>query len=208
MNQHVWWYLARSSGIVALVLLVLSFVWGVLLTTRALRHIDRPAWLLDLHKWLAGTALVMTCLHLLGLLLDGYIDFGFTDLLVPGAAAYRPFAVAVGILSFYMLLAIQVTSFMRKRLSRGVWRAVHLLSYGLVWSAAIHAGLAGTDTVNRAYRSLALVLTMVAVTATMLRIVTPGRSERARPSAGPRAVARSLDGTELVGSQRVDAGRE
>jgi len=193
MNQHIWWYLARSSGVVALVLLVLSLVWGVLLATRALRHIDRPAWLLDVHKWLAGTAIVMTCLHMFGLLLDGYIDFGFTELLVPGASAYRPLAVALGILSFYVLLAIQVTSSMRRHLSRRAWRRVHLLSYGLVWSAAIHAGMAGTDTVNRAYRSLALVLTMVAVTATMLRIVTPGRSERAHASRAETSSARSAD---------------
>lgn len=179
MNEKTWWYLSRSSGIVALVLLVLSVVWGVLLATRALRHIDRPAWLLDLHKWLGGTALVMTGLHMLGLYLDGYIQFGFTELLVPGTSQYRPLAVAVGVLSFYVMVAVQATSYMRRRLSKRLWRAVHLLSYGLVWGAAIHAGLAGTDTVNRAYQVLALVLTMVAVAASMLRIVTPARARRA-----------------------------
>ena len=63
MNEKIWWYLSRSSGIIALVLLVLSVVWGVLLATRALKPYDRPAWLLDLHKWLGGTALVMTGLQ-------------------------------------------------------------------------------------------------------------------------------------------------
>lgn len=175
MNEHVWWYLARSTGIVALVLLVLSVVWGVLLATRALRHMDRPAWLLDLHKWLGGTALAMTVLHLLGLYLDGYIDYGFTELLVPGTSDYRPLAVALGVLSFYVLVAVQVTSYLRKRLSKRTWRGIHLLSYGLVWGAALHAGMAGTDTVNRAYQLLALLLTMVAVAATVIRIVTPPR---------------------------------
>jgi predicted ferric reductase len=178
MNEKIWWYLARSSGIVAMVLLVLSVVWGVLLATRALRHIDRPAWLLDLHKWLGGTALVMTGLHMLGLYLDGYIDYGFTELLVPGTSDYRPLAVAVGVLSFYVLVAVQATSYLRARLSKRAWRSIHLLSYGLVWGAAIHAGLAGTDTVNRAYQVLALLLTMIAVAATVIRIVTPGRAGR------------------------------
>jgi DMSO/TMAO reductase YedYZ heme-binding membrane subunit len=185
VSEKIWWYLARSSGIVALILLVVSLVWGVLLATRALRHIDRPAWLLDIHRWLGGTALVMTGLHLLGLLLDGYIDYGFTELLVPGTSAYRPLAVAIGILSFYVLVAIEATSYMRRRLSKRVWRGIHLLSYGLVWSAAIHAGMAGTDRVNRAYHVLALLLTMVAVAATVLRIVTPGRPKRAAQA--PRA---------------------
>lgn len=178
MNEQTWWYLSRSSGIVALVLLVLSVVWGVLLATRVLHHIDRPAWLLDLHKWLGGTALVMTGLHMLGLYLDGYVQFGFRELLVPGTGEYRPVAVAVGVLSFYVMVAVQATSYMRRRLSKRMWHGIHLLSYGLVWGAAIHAGMAGTDTVNRAYQVLALVLTMLAVAATMIRIVIPARAER------------------------------
>lgn len=178
MNEKTWWYLSRSSGIVALVLLVLSVVWGVLLATRVLRHIDRPAWLLDLHKWLGGTALVMTGLHMLGLYLDGYVEFGFADLLVPGKSDYQPVAVAIGVLSFYVMVAVQATSYMRRWLSKRSWHAIHLLSYGLVWGAAIHAGLAGTDTVNRAYQVLALLLTMVAVTATIIRIMMPGRVNR------------------------------
>ncbi len=178
MNEKTWWYLSRSSGIVALVLLVLSVVWGVLLATRALKPLDRPAWLLDLHKWLGGTALVMTGLHMLGLYLDGYIEFTVADLLVPGRSEFKPIAVTVGVLSFYVMVAVQATSYMRRRLSKRVWRGIHLLSYGLVWSAAIHAGMAGTDTVNRAYQVLALVLTMVAVAATLIRVVMPGRAGR------------------------------
>ena len=175
MNEKIWWYLARSSGIVALVLLVASVVWGVLLATRALRPHDRPAWLLDLHKWLGGTALVMTGLHMHGLYLDGYIDYGFTELFVPGASEYEPLAVAIGILSFYVMVAVQATSYMRRWLSKRTWHAIHLLSYGLVWGAAVHAGMAGTDTVNRAYQVLALVLSMIAVAATVVRILSPGK---------------------------------
>lgn len=175
MNEQIWWYVARSSGIVALVLLVLSVVWGVLLATRALKPHDRPAWLLDLHKWLGGTALIMTGFHMLGLYLDGYIDYEFTELFVPGASEYRPLAVTIGVLSFYVMVAVQATSYLRRWLSRPMWHAVHVLSYGLVWGAALHAGLAGTDTVNRAYQVLALVLAMVAVTASVVRILSPGK---------------------------------
>jgi predicted ferric reductase len=179
VNEKTWWYLSRSSGIVALVLLVLSVVWGILLATRALRPMDRPAWLLDLHKWLGGTALVMTGLHLLGLYFDGYIDFGFTELLVPGTSEYRPLAVAIGVVSTYVMIAVQATSYLRRWMSPRAWRMTHMLSYGLVWGAAIHAGLAGTDTVNRAYQALALLLTMVAVAAMIVRILSPGRRQPA-----------------------------
>jgi predicted ferric reductase len=176
MNEQVWWYLARSSGIAAMTLLVLSMVWGVLLATRALRPHDRPAWLLEVHTWLGGTALVMTGLHMLGLLLDGYIDDGLTDLLVPGSSSYRPLAVALGVLSFYVLVSVQVTSVMRRRLSPTIWRRVHRLAYVLVWTASLHAGLAGTDTVNRAYQALAVLLTLLAVMAGAVRVLSPGRA--------------------------------
>ena len=53
MNPQIWWYLARSGGIVAWVLLVASVVWGVLLATRVLKPHDRPAWLLGMHRWLS-----------------------------------------------------------------------------------------------------------------------------------------------------------
>ncbi len=184
MNEKIWWYLARSSGIVALVLLVATVVWGVALATRILKPHDRPAWLLDLHRWLAGSALVMTGLHLIGLMLDGYIDFGFADILVPGASTYRPVAVAIGVFSLYAMVAVQVTSYLRRWLSRRVWHGIHMLSYLVVWGAALHAGLAGTDVTNRAYQVLALVLTIAAVAAGLVRALAPGRRSEPAP-AGP-----------------------
>jgi DMSO/TMAO reductase YedYZ heme-binding membrane subunit len=175
VNEKIWWYLSRSSGIVAMALLVLSLVWGVLLATRVLKPHDRPAWIREVHSWLGGTALVMTGLHLLGLWLDGYVEFGPAELFVPGASDYRPVAVTFGVLSLYVLLAVQLTSWFRRRLPARAWRGVHLMSYGLVWGAAVHAGMAGTDIVNRAYQALAILLTMLAVGATLVRIVTPTR---------------------------------
>jgi predicted ferric reductase len=175
VSEQTWWYLARSSGIIALVLLVLSVVWGVLLATRALRPYDRPAWLLELHQWLGGSALVMTGLHLLGLYLDGYVEFGPAELFVPGASEYRPLAVAIGVLSLYVLVAVQLTSYFRRRLPKRVWRGVHLLSYGLVWGSTVHAGMAGTDVTNRIYQGLALGLTALTVAAVVLRLLIPGR---------------------------------
>lgn len=183
MNDKIWWYLSRSSGIVAMVLLVSSLVWGVLLATRVLKPHDRPAWLLDLHRWLGGMSIVMTGLHLFGLVMDDWIHFGLTDLFVPGASDFKPFAVALGVLSMYVLIAVQASSYMRKRLSARVWRSVHVLSYGLVWLAAVHAGLAGTDTTNRVYQAVAILLTLLAVAATVVRIVAPGRGRSAAAGA-------------------------
>lgn len=179
MNDKIWWYLARGSGIVALALLVLSLVWGILLATRVLRPRDRPAWLLDLHRWFSGTAVVMTALHLTGLFMDGYVGFGAAELFVPGQSSYRPLAVAVGIVSLYVMVAIQATSYLRRWLPVRLWRGVHLLSYLLVWGSVVHAGMAGSDIGHRLYQAVAVLLTAIAAGATTVRVLSPRRRRAA-----------------------------
>lgn len=175
MNPHLAWYLARGTGIVALVLLVASLVWGILLATRVLRPHDRPAWLLDVHRWLGALAVAMTLLHLVGLWLDDYLVFGVREFLVPGASPYRPMAVATGVVALYVLVAVEVTSLLRKRLTTRMWRSVHALSYAATWLAVVHGATAGTDAGAIAYRTLALALTLLAIAATLVRVVRPPR---------------------------------
>lgn len=184
MGEHLWWNLSRSTAIVALVLLVLSLVWGVLLSTRALREVDRPAWLLSMHSWLAGTAIVMTAIHASSLMLDQWVAFSPADLLVPGIATWRgatrtaEIGTAIGVVSAYVLLTVQATSLLRRRLPRRAWLAIHRLSFPLVFAVLVHAGWTGTDTSNRAYQVTAVVLAMMTVVATVVRLITPTRARR------------------------------
>ncbi len=175
MNAQVWWYLARSSGIVALVLLLLSMVWGILLATRVLRPNDRPAWLLDLHRWFGSLAVVMTTLHLVGLVMDNYVHFGMREIFIPGESSYEPLAVAFGILAMYALVAVQVSSYFRRRLPKVLWRRIHLVSYVMLWASAMHAGMAGTDVGSRAYQMLAFALTLAGTGAILVRLLVPNR---------------------------------
>jgi hypothetical protein len=197
VSHLVWWYLARASGIVAWALLVASLVWGVLLATRVLRPHDRPAWLLDLHRWLGGLAMAMVGLHIGSLVGDSFVHFGAADVLVPLASAWRPVPVALGVLSLYLLAAVEVTSVAMRRLSRRAWRTVHLTSYGLVWLVSLHAGLAGTDIFNLAYRGVAGLLTVAAVAATCLRLLAPQRRGR---STGRRERLRTSTATGATGA--------
>lgn len=192
MNEQVWWYLARSSGIVALTLLVLGLVWGVLLVTKVLPADGGPRWLLEMHRWFGSLAVIMTGLHLLGLVLDGYVELGWVDVLVPGASRYEPQGVALGILGMYGLIAVQVSSAIRRHLSRAVWHRIHLIAYAVTWASAMHAGMVGTDVGSTAYRALALVLTLGAVSAVLVRLLMPTRSRRRRaPLAGSVAADRA-----------------
>jgi DMSO/TMAO reductase YedYZ heme-binding membrane subunit len=142
---QVWWYTARSSGVVAWIMLTASVLFGLALSTRALGARPRPSWLLDLHRFLGGAAVVFTGAHLLSLVLDSYVSFGPTELFVPFTSSYRPAAVAWGIVAFYLLAAIEVTSLMRRHLPKRAWRATHHLSFPLFVVASVHAVTAGTD---------------------------------------------------------------
>ena len=94
--EQVWWYVARSGGLVALALSGASVLWGLLLSTRYLERVVRPKWLLDLHKLLGAFTVIFTVIHVAALMLDSYVAFGLVDVLVPFASSSRPGAVAWG----------------------------------------------------------------------------------------------------------------
>ena len=127
-------------------------------------------------------AVTATALHVGTLVADNYVHFGPRQILVPLASSWKSGAVTWGVFGLYLLIAVQVTSMLMKRLPKRLWRAVHSGSYALVWVATIHAGTAGSDTTNRVYQGFALLLTIVAVTAAVLRITVGRRGARAGAS--------------------------
>jgi len=142
------WQIARSSGIVAWVLVTLSVIWGLLLSTRLLRGRPGPRWLTDLHRFLGGLSVTFVGVHLAALAADTYLPFGPMQLFVPFASSWRPTEVALGVTAFYLLLAVELTSLAKRHLSRRTWKAVHLTSYGLFVIATAHGLTTGTDTRN------------------------------------------------------------
>ena len=142
------WYVARSSGLVAWALLAGAVIWGLLMTSKAVRRWAKNSWLLDLHRWLGALALVFTGVHVLAIMGDSYVHFGLASVLVPLAAHWHPVAVAWGVVSFYLLLAVELTSLARRqltRLNRRLWKRIHLLSFPLFVTSTIHGLSAGTD---------------------------------------------------------------
>ena len=170
MSGTLPWFVARSSGLIAWALLAASVVWGLAISTRVLNGRPRPAWLLDLHRYLGGIATVFVGVHIVALLGDTYVHFGLASVLVPFASSWQPVAVAWGISAFYLLLAVEVTSLIRARLPRRLWRATHYASFPLFIVATIHALSAGTDARTWAFELVAALAVMAVVALTALRI--------------------------------------
>lgn len=190
MNPQLWWYLARSSGMVAWLMLTASVIWGVVLSTRAFPSRRRPAWLRDLHTWLGGLTVMFVALHLTALVADSYVEFDVVDLAVPLASDWKPGAVAYGVVAAWLLAAVQVTSLALRRLPRSVWRVVHLSSYAVFWLTSMHAAFAGSDRSTLIYRVTAVAAIVAVAWATLYRLTNrrPARS-RVTPGAPDRPTA-------------------
>jgi predicted ferric reductase len=171
VNNQLWWYVARSGGVAAWAMLAFSVVWGLVLSTKAFGSKPRPNWLLDLHRFVGGAALVFTGIHVASLVLDSYISFGLTEVLVPFTSSYRPAAVAWGVIAFYLLLAVEITSLLRKRLPKRAWRATHYLSFPLFILGTAHGVTAGTDKDTFLLRAAFIVVTAAVGGLTALRIL-------------------------------------
>jgi predicted ferric reductase len=145
MSGQVFWYVARSGGLLAWALMGASLVLGILLGARIVK-VPNKAWQTDLHRFLGGLGVVFVGVHIFGLVADSYVHFGWSDVLVPFASAWRPAAVAGGVVALYLLVAVEVTSLLRRYLPRNVWKAVHFSSYPLFAFTTLHAMTVGTDT--------------------------------------------------------------
>ena len=184
MSPQMWWYVARASGIVAWLMLSASVIWGIVLASGAFPSHRRPAWLLDLHRWLGALTLGFLGLHLGALVADSYVHFGLADLAVPLASDWKPMAVAAGVVAMWSIVAVQASSLLRKRIPKWLWRSVHLSSYPTFLLVSAHGIFAGTDASMPLYLTTT-VLTVVAVSALLVQRLLGGTRKR-RSAAGRR----------------------
>jgi DMSO/TMAO reductase YedYZ heme-binding membrane subunit len=145
MISQLWWYSARAGGLVAWALLTASVLWGLVLSAKLKPPRTRPAWTLDLHRYLGGLATIFVGIHVGSIILDSYTHFGLSDVLVPFASQWHPLAVAWGIVGFYLVLAVELTSLARRSLPQRTWRRLHMLAFPLWLFATVHFATAGTD---------------------------------------------------------------
>jgi hypothetical protein len=112
-----------------------------------------------LHRDVALAAVALLVLHVVTTVLDSFAPIGLLDVVVPFRSAYRPLWLGLGALAFDLLLALTLTSLLRRRLGFGAWRAVHWAAYAC-WPLALVHGL-GTGSDTRYGWMLALTLACV-----------------------------------------------
>ncbi|MGI8412780.1 MAG: ferric reductase-like transmembrane domain-containing protein [Solirubrobacteraceae bacterium] len=166
-GPSAYWYLARGTGVVALLLLTASVVLGVLGSLR----FAAPRWprfaIDTLHRDVSLMVIVLLVAHIITSVLDSFAPVRLADAVIPFASSYRPLWLGLGALSFDLLLALVITSLVRRRLGYRTWRAIHWLAYAS-WPVAVLHGL-GTGSDTKVWWMLALTAACVAaVLAAML----------------------------------------
>lgn len=175
------WYLSRSSGFVAYLLLWGSVAWGLLLTTKLAKGKVRPAALLNAHQFLSNLALGFALFHGLVLMGDRYLSFPLAAVLVPFAGAYEPLLVAFGQIALWLSLLLILSFYVRRQIGQRVWRLLHYLSFVVYFAAWVHAYFLGTDSTLLGVKVLYAVTAWVIVFLTLYRILSAGESPKASP---------------------------
>jgi hypothetical protein len=184
IGPSVYWYLARGTGVVTLLLLTAIIVLGILGPLRVTGG-RWPRFAIDtLHRDLSLLVIALLLVHIVTSVLDSFVSISLTEAVIPFIGAYRPLWLGLGAVAFDLLLALVITSLVRRRLGYRAWRLVHWLAYASFPAAVLHGLGTGSDT--KLWWMLLLTAACVAavVLATCVRVV---RAEH--PPAGMRTPA-------------------
>ena len=143
--MKAYWYLTRASGAVTLILLTGAIVIGI---ATAGRHSSArwPRFAIDaVHRRIALLALVFLAIHVITTVADGFAPISLGDAVIPFGGRYRPLWLGFGATALDLLLAVAITSAVRRRIGHRVWRSVHWLAYAVWPIAAVHGLGTGSD---------------------------------------------------------------
>jgi methionine sulfoxide reductase heme-binding subunit len=169
------WYASRATGVVALLLLTAVLLLGLLVTRQGrLPGLPRFA-VTGLHRNLSLIAVVFVAVHVLTAVTDGYVNIPLTAAIVPLASPYERLWLGLGAVSLDIMIAVIVTSLLRRHLGRRLWRGVHLLAY-VSWPVAwLHSITSSTDMRHGELFLLALACAVLVVIAVGWRLAAAAR---------------------------------
>jgi methionine sulfoxide reductase heme-binding subunit len=182
-GPSLYWYLTRSTGAVALLLLTLALALGVVDVQRW----SSPRWprfVVDsLHRNVSLLALAFLVAHILTSVLDSFAPIGLLEAFVPFVGSYRPFWLGLGAVAFDLILAVIATSLLRQRMGYNTWRAVHWLTYASWPIALLHGFGTGSDVNSGWLLVLSLACVALVAAAVIARVIAGWPQNIARRSA-------------------------
>jgi predicted ferric reductase len=148
------WYLSRSMGIIAYLLMSASVMWGLVLSSKIVKEVAPAPAALAVHNAISWAGIGLGLLHALALLFDTYYTYTLYDVLMPFVGPYRPGWVGLGTVSLYAMTVVSMSFAWRKWLGQTGWRLLHYTSFLFYAVVTVHGLMAGTDSTSPAVRLL------------------------------------------------------
>ncbi len=174
------WYVTRASGIVAAVALFILMLSGIGLVTGGAFRFLEPLTAWASHRALGITFGISVMIHMSALLFDHFVSFSILDLFVPWLSNYKPLDiagfhlgslfVALGVLAFYGVALVIITSLVWIDKKPHTWKIMHLLTYIILLFVFIHALYLGTDLAGGVMRLAWLIIGLVTALAVLYRL--------------------------------------
>jgi sulfoxide reductase heme-binding subunit YedZ len=182
-QDHSWWLLSRSAGIVALVLVAASTLMGLVLANGLVKSPQARKSITTFHEQTANAGLAAIGLHGVTLLGDAFLHPSITQLLIPFTIDYRPVYVGLGILGGYAAALLGLSFYARKRIGGKRWRKLHRATPIVYVLGLIHTLGAGTDAGSSWLRAFMLSTAIASAALLAARV----RKLKATESPGSRA---------------------
>ncbi|MEI6778103.1 MAG: hypothetical protein WCK70_14475 [Chloroflexales bacterium] len=145
-EPKAYWYLSRSSAMVAYGLLWLSMIFGLLMTSRVARAWPGGPVTFDLHQHASLLGLAFALFHALILMGDGYVQSTLQQVLIPFAyKGYNPTWVGLGQVGIYVMTIVSLSFYVKGQIGRTAWKLIHILSFAMFALALVHGIWSGTD---------------------------------------------------------------
>lgn len=180
-DRSMTWQFIRSSGIAAYILFTVSTLWGLALSSKIVKDWSPGTLSMLLHSTVSWVGVGLAALHAVLLLFDEYVPYQPAELVIPFTGPYRPLAVGLGTLSFWIMLLVALSFAIKKRLGHRRWKLLHYAAYVGFFMVTAHALFAGTDATRIGFRIMVGAAVLVTLILTGYRIGT-AQSAAKRPA--------------------------
>lgn len=169
-DRSMTWQFIRSSGITAYILFTVSTLWGLALSSKIVKDWSPGTLSMLLHTTVSWLGVGFAALHAFILLFDAYVPYRPIELVIPFIGPYRPLAVGLGTLSFWIILLVSLSFAFKKRLGHRRWKLLHYTSYAGFFMVTVHALFAGADAGKIGFRILLGLAVLATVILTGYRV--------------------------------------
>jgi sulfoxide reductase heme-binding subunit YedZ len=139
------WYATRATGIVAMLLFTAVVALGTLVANRVGGTFIGRFEVNEVHRSLSMVAVVFLVIHIVTTVLDSFVSTGLISAVIPMTSTYKRIPVALGAVSFDLILAVWISSLLKLRMKNQTWRFIHWFSWLGYAISLVHGYLTGTD---------------------------------------------------------------